>query len=189
MGLIAQSSRVEVDSRDLSYPFIQTDRSFADGMLGSPIFSPDGYLLGLVHALDDKTRKIGKNIQRTILIEKYGYIIPVNRLIGFLYSIPEYRDYKITIQNGIHEIPMLSDKLIQDLGLGDRRGILVSFVDNPSPGHSAGIQRHDLILTVEGEPVLNRNSFFLLMKKYKSKETVRLEIIREGKGKKVDILR
>jgi S1-C subfamily serine protease len=52
----------------------------------------------------------------------------------------------------------VTSDLAQSLGLKDVRGALVSGVESGSPAAKAGIERGDVILTFNGEPVSDSNS-------------------------------
>lgn len=70
-------------------------------------------------------------------------------------------------------------------GLPEDAGLVVTEVSNESPAAVAGIERHDVLLRADGQPVTSVESLQQLLDKRNFATTVRLEVIHEGMPKTV----
>ena len=70
-------------------------------------------------------------------------------------------------------------------GLPEDAGLVVTEVSNESPAAVAGIERHDVLLRADGQPVTSVESLQSLLDKRNFATTARLEVIHEGMPKTV----
>lgn len=84
------------------------------------------------------------------------------------------------IRGGLH-VQSLTSELAQLFGLQRTSGVLVTDVDVGSPASSAGLQRGDIILNVDGRPVQKVGDLESLLGGGKKSGQVRVEVYRKGK--------
>lgn len=80
---------------------------------------------------------------------------------------------------GVH-IQDLSPTLAEGVGLGDRRGVLISDVQKGAPADEAGVKAEDVILRVDGEPVDTTSELQRRIRAKAPGESAILEVWRSG---------
>jgi predicted metalloprotease with PDZ domain len=80
---------------------------------------------------------------------------------------------------GVH-IQDLNDTVAAALDLEDDAGVLVGEVVEDSPAEAAGLQRGDLILTINGREAVDTKRFTRRVRRIEAGETATLEILRKG---------
>ena len=78
------------------------------------------------------------------------------------------------------EVLSVNSIIAKQLSLPNECGVLVNGVVDGSPAQKAGLQRGDVIISLDGETVTDTNGFKLLMAKYKPGDSVRIVYIRNG---------
>ncbi len=90
---------------------------------------------------------------------------------------------------GLRVMPMMGStrahlkKYLQ--GLPEDAGLVVTEISNEGPASVAGIERYDVLLRADGQPLTNVESLQALLDKRNFATTARLEIIHEGMPKTV----
>ena len=79
------------------------------------------------------------------------------------------------------EILSINTVIAEQLSLPGERGVLVNGVVDNSPAQKAGLQRGDVIISLEGKQVEDVDSFRLLMAMYNPGENVRIIYIRNNR--------
>ena len=141
-GIVSALGRdTEVDS-DLG--FIQTDVPLNPGNSGGALVNDRGQVVGITSAkITGLVRESGESYEDAALIENIGLAIPISDALPFLNRIlatgKSWRPY-IGIQCVAQEVD-------------GRRGILVDSVEKGTPAQEAGLQKDDLIVSANGQPV------------------------------------
>jgi len=78
------------------------------------------------------------------------------------------------------EILSVNSIIAKQLSLPSECGVLVNGVVGGSPAQEAGLQRGDVIISLDGEAVEDTDGFRLLMDKYKPGDKIRIVYIRNG---------
>lgn len=73
------------------------------------------------------------------------------------------------------------------LGISGGSGVMVRTVCPDSPGEKAGLSVNDIILSLDGTPVVNPDDFSEKIRRHKAGDTLELELIRKGKPDKVKV--
>ena len=145
--------------------YLQTDAAINRGNSGGPLLNLKGEVLGI----NTLIRADGQNI---------GFAVPiseVSRILKYLRSgQPVSRGYL-----GI-QLAQLSGPFQEALGAKD--GAVVSSVERGAPADKAGLQRLDVITGVDGQPVSSPDELVSLISSRRSGETVKLQILRDGKA-------
>jgi serine protease Do len=146
--------------------YLQTDAAINRGNSGGPLLNLRGEVLGI----NTLIRADGQNI---------GFAVPISevaRVLKYLRSgQPVSRGYL-----GI-QLTQLSGAF-QD-ALGAKAGVVVSSVERGAPADKAGLQRLDVITGVDGQAVTSPDDLVSAVASRRSGETVKLDILRDGKSK------
>ena len=155
--------------------FIQTDAAINVGNSGGALINLKGELVGINTAIFTGR---GGNIG-------IGFAIPINmarRIMDQLLTHGEIQRGRIGVQ-----IQDLTPDLAEALGTSQERGAVVAQVLPGTPAEAAGIQRGDVIVEMNGAPVIGsadlRNKVGLL----RVGDAVRLTIERDGEPLTIDL--
>jgi len=121
--------------------FLQTDASINPGNSGGPLVNIEGDVIGVNTAIIQGATGI-------------GFAIPADRarrVVEDLLRFGELRPLWIGAR-----LQTLDPELARRNGLSERRGALVLRIYPDSPAATAGLQQNDVIVAVDGHPVINR---------------------------------
>ena len=146
MGIISAKGRATGLSDGSFEDFLQTDAPINQGNSGGALVDTRGELVGInSQILSPSGGSIG-----------IGFAVPADMAENVMQQL---------IKTGtVHRAKMgvtvqgVNSELAKSLGLNDVRGALVSAVESDSPAQKAGIERGDVILKFNGEPVSDSNS-------------------------------
>jgi serine protease Do len=166
-GIISARGRSNVSIVDYA-DFIQTDAAINPGNSGGPLIDLDGRVVGLNTAI----------YSRSGGYMGIGFAIPVNMV---KYIVDQLRT-EGSIQRGFLGIGIqnLTADMAKWFGNGDLKGILVSEVSPESPAEKAGIQRDDIVVELDGQPVTDVGSFRSRVASTRPGTEVRLGLLRNG---------
>lgn len=155
--------------------YIQTDASINPGNSGGALVNLDGEVIGINSAI--LSRSGGSN--------GIGFAIPINLAKKVMNDIvTQGRVVRAWLGVTIQE---LTQELSESLGLKDVRGVLISDVMKDSPAESAKLQSGDVVLRVNDQSVSGPSELQLNIASRSPGETVRLDIIRDGKDKTISV--
>lgn len=156
-------------------PFIQTDVAINPGNSGGPLFNMKGEVIG---------------INSQIFTRSGGFM-------GLSFAIPMEVAMDVAEQlkkNGRVErgwlgviIQEVNKDLAESFGLEKPMGALVVQVLDNSPAAKGGLQVGDVILSMNGQPVVMSADLPHLIGALKPNATARLEVMREGASKTVQV--
>jgi S1-C subfamily serine protease len=169
---------------------IQTDASINPGNSGGPLLDAKGQVIGINEQIASSS---GSN-------SGVGFAIPVTSV---RYSLDQLKadgkvDYAYLGVTSESLYPQLADHL----GLDTDSGALITDVVNGSPADDAGLKGStdettfqlqrvktggDVVVSVDGKPVLANNDLSTLVAAHKPGDTVTLGIIRDGNKQNVDV--
>jgi len=169
---------------------IQTDASINPGNSGGPLLDAKGQVIGINEQIASSS---GSN-------SGVGFAIPVTSV---RYSLDQLRedgkvDYAYLGVTSESLYPQLADHL----NLDTDSGALITDVVNGSPADDAGLKGStgedtfqlqqvktggDVVLAVDGQPVLENNDLSKLVAAHKPGDVVTLQILRDGNKQDVDV--
>ncbi len=169
---------------------IQTDASINPGNSGGPLLNADAEVIGINQQINTTS---GENAG-------VGFAVPSNLVERSIEQLREdgQADYAYI---GVTSQP-LYPQLAEHLGLDTETGSLIARIVPGSPADDAGLRAGDesirfqgaavrvggdVILSVDGEPVVNDSDLPRLISGYAPGETVRLEVLREGSREELDV--
>ncbi len=152
--------------------FIQTDASINPGNSGGPLFNMNGEVIGINTAIVAG----GQGIGFAIPVKMAKQIIPQLREEGHV-----TRGWLgVTVQS-------LNDELADSFGRKNSHGALINEVVKDSPADKAGLQRGDILLEYDDQPIMEMSDLPRLVAATPVKKTVEVKIFRDGKERKVKV--
>ncbi|MBF8744896.1 DegQ family serine endoprotease [Pseudomonas putida] len=161
---------------DTYVPFIQTDVAINPGNSGGPLFNMKGEVVG---------------INSQIFTRSGGFM-------GLSFAIPI--DVALDVSNQLKKdgkvsrgwlgvvIQEVNKDLAESFGLDKPAGALVAQVLEDGPAAKGGLQVGDVILSMNGQPIVMSADLPHLVGSLKDGEKAKLEIIRNGKRQNLDVV-
>ena len=141
-GIVSFKGRRDVNpsGRPGYYDFIQTDAAINPGNSGGPLLDSRGAVIGINAAVNPSGQGI-------------GFAIPIEQLkeVGPQLAV---RGHVVRSYLGVSVQESISSELAESFGLPDAKGVLITEVADDGPGARAGLRPGDIVLTYDGEPIL-----------------------------------
>ena len=168
MGIVSATGRGNLGIEDYE-DFIQTDASINPGNSGGALVNDRGELVGINTAI--LAGNGGGN-------QGIGFAVPVNLARNVMDQIVTHGEVTraylgVTIQE-------VTPAIAKAIGLDAPKGALVSDVTPNSPAQKAGLQSGDVILAVNGNPVLESNQLRMDISMMGLNEQLKLQVFRNG---------
>jgi Do/DeqQ family serine protease len=172
MGIVSAKGRA-TGGADSFEDFLQTDAPINFGNSGGALVSTRGELIGINSQILTPS---GGNIG-------IGFAIPANMAKNVMQQLIDTGEVRrgllgVTIQ------PVTAD-IARSLGLENARGALVNTVTPGSPAERAGVQRGDVITSVNGEAIRDGNGLKNEVAQLMPGSPVKLTLLRNGKEQTV----
>ena len=154
--------------------FIQTDAAINFGNSGGALINLKGELVGINTAILGARGNIG-----------IGFAIPINmarQIMDQLLTHGTMQRGRIGVQ-----IQDLVPDLAEALGTTHQKGAVVAQVIPGTPAEAAGIQRGDVIVEMNGEPVTGSSDLRNKVGLLRVGDAVRLTVIRDGEPLTIDL--
>ncbi|WP_407473316.1 DegQ family serine endoprotease [Pseudomonas putida] len=160
---------------DTYVPFIQTDVAINPGNSGGPLFNMKGEVVGINSQIF--TRSGG--------FMGLSFAIPIDVAIDVSSQLK--KDGKVSRGWLGVVIQEVNKDLAESFGLDKPAGALVAQVLENGPAAKGGLQVGDVILSMNGQPIVMSADLPHLVGGLKDGEKAKLEIIRNGKRQNLDI--
>jgi Do/DeqQ family serine protease len=146
MGILSAKGRATGHSDGGFEDFLQTDAPINQGNSGGALVNTSGELVGINSQILSPS---GGNIG-------IGFAIPSNMASNVMTQLIAHG----TVRRGQLGVVVqgVSSEIAKSLGLQEVQGALVSAVNPGSPAAGAGVERGDVIVLFNGEPVVDSNS-------------------------------
>ena len=166
-GIVSATGRALLELATFE-DFIQTDAAINTGNSGGALVNTNGELVGINTAI--LTQDAGT--------EGIGFAIPVDLVRGV---VEEIKRHGRVIRGSIGFQPdNLTSAERLDRGLDGNHGILVEEVFEGSPAEVAGLLENDVVLSINGEPILTRRQALLLVAGSKPGDRLNIRVWRNG---------
>lgn len=155
--------------------FIQTDAAINFGNSGGPLLNLDGQAVGINTAIIGPGGNVG-----------IGLAIPSNMANDIYAQLKESGE----VVRGFLGVQMnpVEPGMGEYFGLENDKGVVIMSVVEDSPAEKAGVQEDDIIVELEGEPVIGMNDFRNRVAMYKPGSEIRFVVMRDGKRKTMKAL-
>lgn len=150
--------------------FIQTQASINPGNSGGPLFDIEGRVIGINTAI------VGQGI---------GFAIPIDQVKPMLEELKS----RGSVSRGWlgAQLAELDSGNARAMGAPDG-GVAIAQVSAGTPGEKAGLRAGDVVVSVDGAPVREAPSLVRAVGARKPGETLKLEIVRDGKRRSLSVL-
>ncbi|HKV48225.1 MAG TPA: DegQ family serine endoprotease [Candidatus Acidoferrales bacterium] len=181
MGIVSATGRSLGGTIENYEDFIQTDASINPGNSGGALVNLRGNLIGINTAILSNGEGMGGQGGN----EGIGFAIPID----MAHNVMEQLVTHGKVSRGMLGVyPQdVSEALAKQFGLSQAGGALVTQVEPGKPADKAGIQRGDIILKLNGQPVTSANDLRLRISQMAPGTNVKLEIERNGKTQDMDV--
>jgi serine protease Do len=153
--------------------FIQTDAAINFGNSGGPLFNLRGEVVGMTTAISTRGRSI-------------GFAIPIN-LANDIIGQLQQRGKVVRGYLGIRPAE-LAEELSSLLQVNSKAGIVVEDVSPGGGAALAGIQRYDVIAGINGQPIQDRQDFFIQVSRLRPGIQAQIDVLRNGKPYSAQVL-
>jgi serine protease Do len=152
--------------------YIQTDAAINFGNSGGPLINSRGEVIGINAAISSRASNI-------------GFAVPINQASLIL---PQLREMG-RVSRGYIGVALrdVDPDLQRSLGLSSSSGALVQDVTAGSPGARAGLRPYDLIVAVDGKPVVRNDELIQLVAARQPGTSATLQIVRDGRAMNVPV--
>ena len=150
---------------------VQTDAAINPGNSGGPLVNLRGQVVGVNSAIATTGGPRGEAGNIGV-----GFAIPVEQVRTTAEQI---------LRTGEARYPVIGAKV--RTGPADEPGALIEEVVSGTPADRAGLERGDVITSVEGQRVLDGIELIVAIRTYQPGETIRMVLIRNGRDRQVSI--
>lgn len=166
MGIVSGLARTEVGIKDFR-SFIQTDAAVNPGNSGGPLITLDGRVVGINTAIFSNT---GASIGISFAIPS-NLVVPV--LVGVDHGGRIIRPWVgMSMQN-------VTPGIAQAVGLGNSQAIIVTKIYKNTPAERAGLKEGDIILKIDGHPIINESAYRFRIATAKPQQTTQFTLWRD----------
>lgn len=166
-GIVSATGRAALELATFE-DFIQTDAAINAGNSGGALVNTNGELVGINTAI----------LTQDIATEGIGFAIPVDLVRGV---VEELKKHGRVIRGYLGLVPedLTNGQRVQ-MGLENNRGILITEVYAGGPAESAGLRVNDIILSINGEVILQERQALLIAASTKPGDEIDVLAWRDG---------
>lgn len=175
INILTQQSPLAIED------FIQTDAVINRGNSGGPLVNMQGEVVGMSTAI----------MSNTGTYQGYGFAVPTTLIRHVVDDLMRYGEVRRAVLGVAIENVEAADARLFDLD--EVRGVEVAdfseLSEGGSPAREAGMERGDLILSVDGDPVQGVSDLQTKIRGYAPGETVTLGLARhdDGETKRLEV--
>jgi serine protease Do len=144
---------------------IQTDAAINPGNSGGALINIQGEVIGINTAIIQGAQGLGFAVDIHTARKSLEDILKTGRVIhpwiGITYSL-------------------VTETMAQQLNLSSADGIIVGEIQTNSPAAKAGLQKNDILLTLDGTPFTTDNTLRQMIRDKNPGDTVTLSVLRNG---------
>ncbi len=156
--------------------FIQTDAAVNSGNSGGALINTKGELVGINTAIASKTGAYSG----------YSFAVPTTIVKKVVEDMMKFG----TVQRAMMGISMqdISGSLAKEKGFKDTKGVYIAEVIKGGAADKAGLKESDVLISVNGVPVNSAPAVQEQISRYRPKDKISVEIIRDGKQKELSVV-
>jgi serine protease Do len=152
--------------------FIQTDAAINEGNSGGPLFDLDGHVVGMSTAIIAGANTVGFAIPSNAIRPILGDLQSRGKVSrGFLGAMPQ----------------TLNAELRQALGVKSPSGVVVTSVFDGTPASKSGLERGDVVLSIDGKPVASDREWMTVLGAKHPGDQVVLEVERDAQVRTLSV--
>ena len=174
-GIVSATGRGDLELMTFEN-FIQTDAAINEGNSGGALINADGELIGINTAV----------LAQDTGTEGISFAIPIDLVRGV---VDEIRRNGRVIRGWIGLEPAnLTRAEAAELGIDSNLGIILNRVIDGGPAAAAGLERGDVILTINDSPIRSRQQALLMVASMQPGVTVDIGALRNGRNFDASVL-
>jgi Do/DeqQ family serine protease len=177
MGIVSAKGRATAvgPANDSYQDFIQTDAPINEGNSGGALVNTQGELIGINSQILSPS---GGNIG-------IGFAIPANMAHNVMTQLIDHGN----VRRGLLGVSVqaLTPDIARSLHLDNAHGVLVNSITAGGAAEKAGLQRGDVITSVNGNPVKDTNSLRNEVSEMMPGTDVKVALLRDGKEQTVAV--
>jgi len=156
--------------------FIQTDAAVNSGNSGGALINTKGELVGINTAIASKTGAF----------TGYSFAVPTTIVKKIVEDILDFG----SVQRAMLGISMqnIDGNLAKERGLKDTRGVFIAEVVKGGAAEKAGIRNNDVLISINGVRVNSSPAVQEQISRYRPKDKITVEILRDNKQKEVSVV-
>ena len=170
MGIVSATGRNLGGAIEAYEDFIQTDASINPGNSGGALINTRGELIGINTAIIPGGGGGNQGI---------GFAVPVTLARNIMDQL--MRNGKVTRGYMGAALQDVDPGLAKAFRMSNNDGALVTSVENGTPAEKGGLKQGDVIVNLNGEPVVDRASLRLRVASLAPGTTAKLHVLRDGK--------
>jgi len=175
MGIVSAKGRTHLGIEDYE-DFIQTDAPINPGNSGGALINDRGELVGMNTAILSHGSEGNQGI---------GFAVPVNLVRTVMDQL--LKNGKVT-RAYIGIVPQdMTPAMARAFGDKDLSGALVGDVSPNSPASKAGLQKGDIIVSMNGKPVSDSNDLRMTISMMTPGSKVDLKVTRDGAARNISV--
>ena len=176
VGVISALKRPFPVSEGRTIDMLQTDAAINPGNSGGPLLNVRGEVVGMNTAIFADARQSG-NIG-------IGFAVPINVVRNLL---PQLRNGKITRGMIGVQVRTVPREALEEFGLKERSGALVSAVSADGPAGRAGMEPGDVIIEVNNKPIPSRDELVQVVMALAPGTTVPITVMRNKQRQTLNV--
>ncbi len=166
-GIVSAVGRTQIQLNAYEY-YIQTDTPMNPGSSGGALFDTSGRLIGITVAIASQ----GKGWQGI------GFAVPAN-MVSFVLNFARNGDKVVRRPWLGAKLNPIDMRTASRLGLKGPAGAMIERVINDSPAAIAGLRPGDVIVSLDGEPIRDPNSFDYRFTTKGTTGSTRVDLVRD----------
>jgi serine protease Do len=176
MGIVSATGRraLDIEGPGGYEDFIQTDAAINPGNSGGALVNVRGELIGINTAIISNGGGGNQGV---------GFAVPVDMARHVMDQI--VKTGKVTRGYLGVMIQEVTPDLAKAFGLSSAEGALVGDVTPDSPGAKAGLQKGDVIMAIDGQPISDFQELRLRVSESAPGQAVKLQIVRNGEKREI----
>jgi len=155
--------------------FIQTDAPINPGNSGGALVNVEGELVGINTAI----------LSRTGSYTGYGFAVPVDIAMKVANDLIRYGEVQKAIP-GIEAVE-ITPELAEELNINTLDGVIVTYVLRNGSAEEAGLQKNDVIISIDGQAITGMGSFEEAISYYYPGEQIEVYFLRNGVPKSASL--
>jgi serine protease Do len=175
-GIISATGRGNLGIEDYE-DFIQTDASINPGNSGGALINVNGELIGINTAILTGDGSRGN--------EGVGFAIPINMAHSVMTQI--LKNGRVIRGYLGAWIQPVTPEIAKAFGLSKSQGALLGDVSPDGPAGKSGLQRGDVVLELNGQPITETKDFRLKIAMTPPGTVVHLKVFRNGESRDYDV--
>jgi serine protease Do len=168
LGIVSATGRGDLGIEAYE-DFIQTDAAINPGNSGGALVNSRGDLVGINTAIISRGAEGNQGI---------GFAVPINMARSIMDQL--VKNGKVVRGYLGIELQNVDPKIVKQFALKDARGAIITNVRPDSPAEKAGFQSGDVIVELNGQPVIDVRTLRLSISQTPPGTSVKMKIVREG---------